>query len=177
MKKKISAVILTVFVCMILVVSIYPIQPAKAQFVLASWAYPDEYGQGIEKISVFSNQTGSWLPATWAGDSSRDYYESSIFDWNASIFIKLSCWTWFNSTLTGAIDWEDGKNYLRHRVDVTTINGTVFSQQNFTFANAFPAIDPPMWYYEYEVILNFLPVAGEIYTVTIDYEVYYEVFY
>jgi len=147
-------------------------QPAK--FVLASWAFPDEYGQGVDKISVYSNDTGSWLPANWAGDASRDYDESSEFDWNASIFIRLNVWTWFNSTLMGATDWEDGKNYHRHRVDVTTINGTVvFSQQNFTFANAFPAIDPPLWYYEYTVILNFLPLEFMIYTAIITYEVFY----
>ena len=148
-------------------------QPNNPRFVIASWDYPDEYGQGIEKLSVFSNETGSWLPANWAGDSARDYDESSVFEWNASIFIRLNCWTWFNSTLTGAIDWEDGKNYQRHAVNVTSLGTTVFSQQNFTYASAFPAINPPMWYYEYEVILNFLPLVGQIYTVTVTYDVFY----
>ena len=163
-----------VFVLLFSLLLITTPQNVSSQFVIASWDYPDEYGQGIESLEVFSNQTGSWLPANWAGDAEREYFESSDFDWNASIFIKLSCWTWFNSTLTGATDWEDGENYHRHRVDVTTINGTVvFSQQNFTFASAFPAIDPPMWYYEYEVILNFLPIAGEIYTVIVTYEIFW----
>ena len=171
MSKKTSALIVTLFVCMMLFVSTIP--PTRAQFVLASWVFPDEYGQGVDKISVYSNQTGSWVLANWAGDASRDYDESSEFDWNASIFIRLNVWTWFNSTLTGAADWEEGKNYHRHNVVVIGDGLTVFNQQNFTFANAFPAIDPPMWYYEYEVILEFLPLAGVIYVVTVTYEVFY----
>ena len=170
-RKKISVLVVLVVSMMLIV----PIQPAKAQFVLASWAFPDEYGQGVDKISVYSNQTGSWVLANWAGDASRDYDESSEFDWNASIFIRLNVWTWFNSTLTGAPSWEEGKKYQRHSVTVNTNNGTqIFSQQNFTFASCFPAINPPLWYYEYKVVLNFLPVSGEIYTVTIDYEIFYD---
>ena len=145
-----------------------------ARFIISSWDYPDDYGQGIEHIGVFSNQTGAWLPANWAGDSNRYYYESSEFDWNASIFIKLECWTWQNLSVTGAADWEEGKNYHRHNVTVIDNNGTVvFSQQNFTYDGSFPAIDPPRVYYYYEVILNFLPDYGQIYTATITYEVFY----
>ena len=37
------------------------VPPAKAQFTLAGWDYPDTYGQGIESIEVFENSTGSWV--------------------------------------------------------------------------------------------------------------------
>jgi hypothetical protein len=146
---------------------------AKAQFTLAAWDYPDEYGQGIATINIEHNTTGSWLPSSWV-DATRDYDESSEVSWNVSIFIKLTVRTWFNSTLTGSSDFTEGKNHHRHNITVTRSNGTiVFSQSNFTYGGCYPAINPPMWLYYYDVILNFLPEYGEIYTVTITYEVFY----
>ena len=143
--------------------------PAKAQFVLASWDYPDEYGQGIDLFGFYENSTGSWLSYGDAYEPDQSY----TIDWNNSVFIKLRCYAFFNSTLTGAIDVADGKNYLRHRVNVTSLGTSVFSQQNFTYYSN-STILAPMWYYGYEVVLNFLPIGGEIYTVTVDYEIFYD---
>lgn len=137
-------------------------------FALSSWAYPDEYGQYIEGIIVYENSTGSWVQVAYY--TADDTY---IFEWNQSVFIKLECVNWLNSTLVGAIDGNDGKNYQRHNVTVTSLGETVFSQQNFTYVYKDIGIDPPLWLYQYDVVLNFLPQAGEIYTVTITYEVYY----
>ena len=162
-----SLIIIAMLTATILFASI---PPARAQFVLASWDYPDEYGQGIEAFEIAENSTGSWVQV----GAARGYADSSTIDWNASLFIRLRCYTWFNSTLTGASTTNDGKNYQRHNIIVTNSSATVFSQVNFTYFYADDSIDPPMWYYGYEVVLNFLPVAGTIYTVTITYEVYYE---
>jgi len=165
---------------MVLAISVVPVstqqpaQPNTAKFVLSSWDYPDEYGQGIEKIEIKDNSTGSWIP-----QATHYYYESDSYEWGEDETIKdgsikLTVWTWFNSTLTGAIDFTDGKNYHKHEVTVALQNGTtVFNQQNFTYGGCFPAIDPPQWYYYYEVILNFVPEYGQIYTISVDYEIYY----
>ena len=144
------------------------IPPAKAQFVLAEWDYPDEYGQGIVNFEVWGNATGSWVLSTPYAHS-----DSGEIEWYPNASIKLICNTWFNSTLTGASDVADGKNYLRHNVTVTSLGTTIFSQQNFTYIFGEDAIDPPMWYYGYYVILNFVPVSGVIYIVTVTYEVFY----
>ncbi len=154
-------------VLMVLTLLVLPIQPAKAQFVLAEWDYPDEYGQGINLFAFYENSSGSWLSFGDAYEPDQSY----IVDWNISGFIKLRCYAFFNSTLTGAADVEDGKNYLRHNVTVTSAGTTVFNQQNFTYYSN-TTIEDPMWYYGYEVILNFIPVSG-IYTVTVIYEVFY----
>jgi len=144
-----------------------PEQPAKTQFVLASWDFPDKYGQGMDTITIYGNSTGSWVAV-----GNYEYDEPSTLDWNESVAIKLKVWSWFNSTLTGAVDTNDGKNYLRHSVIVTALGVTIFSQQNFTYSNVYPEADP-MWYYVYEVVLNFLPEVGQVYTITVTYEVFY----
>jgi len=145
-RKLFLAVSLIVLISLLLVVSV---PPAKAQFVLSSWDYLDEYGQGIVKIGIEQNSTGAWLPLGDPWDSEISYYESSevVFDY-AGASIKLTVWTWLNGTLIGASGWEDGMNYHRHNVTVTSSNGTtIFNQANFTFGGCFPAINPPMWYY------------------------------
>ncbi len=147
------------------------IPPAKAQFVLASWDYPDEYGQGIVNFEVWGNATGSWILSTPYAHS-----DSGEIEWYPNASIKLICNTWFNSTLTGASDINEGKNLQRHSVVVTSsesLGTSVFSQQNFTYIFGEDAIDPPMWYYGYYVVLDFLPVSGVLYTVTITYEIYW----
>jgi len=171
MNRKITgALIISLCVCLMPVVVSVPPANANPKFIIASWDYPDEYGQGIETFDVYENSTGSWVNV--GGPS--DWDESGIFDWNASVAIKLKCWTWFNSTLTGVGSTNEGKLYQQHNVIVTQNNRTiVFSQQNFTYSNVYTDA-APMWLYVYEIVLNFLPVAGQIYTITIDYEVYYE---
>ena len=144
------------------------IQPTTAQFVLAEWDFPDEYGQGIDTITIYGNSTGSWVSV-----GNYEYDESSSLDWYPNASIKLKTWTWFNSTLTGAGSTNEGKLYQRHSVTVTeAVNQIVFSQQNFTYSNVYTESEP-MWYYVYEVVLNFVPVAGTVYTVVVTYEIFY----
>jgi len=156
----------------ILVISVFlvaSIQPTRAPFVLASWDFPDEYGQGIDTITVYENSTGSWVSV-----GNYDYDEASVLDWEVGVAIKLKVWTWFNSTLTGAGSTNEGKNYQRHNVTVTDFSDTiVFSQQNFTVVFYDYGEPSSMWYYTGSVVLNFLPEAGEYYMVTVVYEIFW----
>ena len=157
-------------------VSTIPQQPGTSelekepsQFVISSWEYPDEYGQGIEAFEIYENSTGSWVLISGA----YGYEDNYNIDIYANGSIKLRCYTWFNSTLTGASDTNDGKNFQQHNVTVINMGTTIFSQQNFTWFYDDDSINPPMWYYGYEVVLNFLPLEGQVYTVTVTYEVWY----
>ena len=141
-----------------------------ASFALAAWDFPDEYGQGIESFEVFENSSGSWEQV----GGGYGYDETTILEWNVGVAIKLRCYTYFNSTLTGADNIAEGKKYQRHNVSVINIDSTiVFSQQNFTYIDGDSGIDPPLWFYSYEVVLEFLPVEGEYYTVTVGYEIFW----
>ena len=156
-----------VFVLLFSLLLITTPQNVSSQFVIASWDFPDEYGQGIDTITVYENSTGSWVSV-----GNYEYDEASTLDWNESIGIKLKVWTWFNSTLTGAGSTAEGKLLQQHRVNVSSLGESVFSQQNFTYSNVYTEA-APMWYYVYEVVLNFLPVAGEIYLVVVTYEIFW----
>jgi len=164
LQKKTFAFIITVFVCALLVVT--P-SPAKAQFVVATISDLDEYGQGISPggIDILENSTGSWIYAQPFGGV------PSPFNWTAGLFMQVRLETRLNATLTGASDLTDGKNYLKHSITVSNYSATVFSQQNFTYRSS--ADVSGIYYYSYEVILNFSPLSGTIYTIAITYEVYW----
>jgi hypothetical protein len=170
MRKKILSVIVALCICLSLL-ALIPQAKAQPKFVIASWDYPDEYGQGIDAFGVYENSTGSWL-AVGGFVPNVAYNEEGSFDWNASLGIKIRVYCLINSTLVGFGSVAEGKLYQQHDVVVTQSNGTVvFSQQNFTYF-AGGAIDE-MYEYDYDVVLNFLPDYGEIYTVTITYEIYW----
>ena len=172
----------------VLVVSIQPpksvvvpsVPTGKAQFVLASWSYPDEHGLGIYGFRFYENSTGSWVAAPWyyvggALDGLPYYFlnpsDPYTLNWSEGVAMKLRVYSTFNNTVIGADDEADGQNYQRHNVSVTSASVAVFSQNNFTYHDVTP--DGEYWAYEYEVVLNFLPVAGMIYTVIITYEIYW----
>ena len=165
MYKKALASLLVVLTLGLLFVSV-PQAKANPQFIIASWAYPDEYGQGIYQIRVNENSTGSWALV-----DVRTYEEAQIYQWNASVAIQLYVWLWLNSTLTGASSLTDGRNYQRCNVTVTSLGETIFSQNNFTFQDENDYAD--MYLYEYNVILNFVPLQGTLYTVTVTYEIWW----
>ena len=172
-KKKVLALLILFLTITLLIVhsnsKVESIPKNKTQFALASWTFPDNYGQGIEAFEIYENSTGSWV-LTSGAYGYEDNYNIDIY---ANGSIKLRCYTWFNSTLTGASDTNDGKNFQQHNVTVINMGTTIFSQQNFTWFYDDDSINPPMWYYGYEVVLNFLPLEGQVYTVTVTYEVYY----
>ena len=165
----------------VLVVSNHPSESTvkeleqPAQFVLASWDYPDEYGQGIYAFRFYENSTGSWVLAPYYNDLGTFYflhsYDPYTLNWSEGVAMKLRVYSNFNNTVVGAIDEADGQNYLRHNVIVTSAGTSVFSQQNFTYFDVTPVGE--YWEYQYEVILEFLSVAGAIYTVVVTYEIFY----
>ena len=165
-RNKISGLVIIAFALSLLVVAI---PQAKAQFVLSSWDHNDEHGQGIDRIDLYENTTDSWVNI----ENPVYYYDSGLVDWNASVFIKLSVWAYFNSSFMGIDDDVEGRNYQRHNVSVIQSNGTiVFSQNNFTYVTVETFLTPPLWHYCYEVILDFIPEYGQIYTVSVTYEIY-----
>ena len=154
---------------MLLIGMVAVIRPAKAQFIISVASDPDEHGQGMNEFAIFENSTGSW---EWIDAPFHIWYSAPHeFEWNASVFMKIRCENYLNATVTGAVDLADGKNYQRNNVSVESIDGIVFSQQNFTYLSS--AEVGGLYYYTYEVVLNFLPIQSTIYTVTINYEVFY----
>jgi hypothetical protein len=177
-RKKTCAIIGILCVCLLSVVAIQPLLIPQSEklpnpkFIISSWSFPDEYGQGIDALGVYENSTGSWLAINGGFVPTVDYNDEASFEWNASLGIKIRVYCWVNSSLSGFGSVEEGKNYLKHTVIVTQINGTiVFSQENFTYFNA-GAIDE-MYEYDYDVVLNFLPEMGEIYRVSIILDIYW----
>ena len=168
MYKKAIASIIVLLTLGLLFVSI-PQAKANPQFVIASWDYPDEYGQGIEGFEKFENSTGFWVQIGGMYAAS----DTASIIWNASLFIKLRVYSWINSTFLGLGDTDEGKLYQQHNVTVTNQGNTIFTQQNISWFYDDDSIDPPLWFYGYEVVLNFLPQVGEIYIVTVTYEVYW----
>ena len=103
-KKKVLA-LLILFLTITLVIGIYkesrvesiPIAKNKTQFALASWVFPDEYGQGIDRIFVQENSTGFWVDI---GVASYPDGRNNVLDWNVSVGIKLRVYTRLNETLS-----------------------------------------------------------------------------
>jgi len=143
-------------------------KPVK--FILSSWEYPDEYGQGIESIYAYENASGAYVEYP---DS--PYYSSDNIqlEKNLTGYVWLQIYCWFNRSLAGIPNsLPQGLILIRHTATVTQSNGTVvFSQINFTKTASNQAFDP-LWWIRYDVVLAFIPIAGETYTATITYEVY-----
>ena len=169
MYKKAIASLLVVLTLGLLFVSI-PQAKANPQFVLSSWAYPDEHGQGIYQITVYENSTGSWLQLG-SVDPTVEPTESTTFNWTVSLGIRLRLDTIYNNSLVGADNITDGENYHRYNVTVTSGVETIFNQTGFTYFNSWA--DGSLYLYSYTVILNFLPEQGQIYKATVTYEVFY----
>ena len=146
-------------------------QPAK--FVLSSWDYPDEYGQGIYGFFLRENSTGVFLPSPdWIIRPEND----TEFEFEGGFSIKLDVRVTLNYTffgLTHPDDIELGINYIRLNVIVTSVGQPVFSQQNFTYNDLSGLVETGIWYYSYIVVLNFILVGGEIYKTVLTYEIFW----
>lgn len=154
-----------------------PSQTQGAKFVLAGWDYDDGYGQGIEVVWPYENSTGSWVAIC----------DPAFVFWNEETTIEL------NSTPNTALkiiatcninhtlfDFGPDKSenasaraVMRVGIEMTNLGETVFSQENMTWDGTCFDDTATTWSISYEAVLNFLLVGGEIYTVTITYEVFY----
>ncbi len=146
-------------------------QPSNPRFIIASWDYPDDYGQGIVAIRAYQNISGSWVSLTPFDLTSGESTALEINYTATGVKILVKCW--LNNTVVEAVDFEDGKNYIRHNVTLTLSGETIFSLQNFTYTAGTDSQDP-MFYYQYEGIIPFSPVEGAIYTAVVDCEIYFE---
>jgi len=173
MNKKAIASVIALLTIGLLVASI---PPAKAQFVLASWDYPDEYGQGIRNVALEQYINGEWVALTDPSPPKGYYYSGSAFNITSgtngggNISIVVQCF--LNATLCGIDDIDDGPALIRHTITVTNTTATVFYQQGFDLTYQTDAYDP-LYFYQYEVVANFVPISGITYTATITYEVFY----
>lgn len=170
--REISAgLLIMMFMCVLVVTTIQPAKSAK--FVIAGWDYPDEYGQGIDEVRVYQNMSGEWDPLTPFG---LYYTESTAIEINETatgVLIFVKCW--LNNTVVGAIDFEDGKNYIRHNVSLTIVGDisgeVIFSLQNGTYSSGTDSQDP-MFYYFYDLIIPFSPIGGQTYVALVTYEIF-----
>lgn len=139
------------------------------KFVVSSWEFPDENGQGIEGIDFFENSSGSWqdsgISILPSGDMS--------FDWNASVGMKLRCYFWLDPDFVGATSLENGKNFFRFTATVHNVIGDlVYSKQNFTYVSSEEVFT--LYLYTYEQVLNFLPQSSASpYNLTLSYDIWY----
>ena len=163
---------LVLAIALIMMVSILVIatpQPTTAKFVLAGWDYPDEYGQGIEYVKVLQNGTGSYVELS---ESPINPTDNVALEVDSDGFLQIRVLTWLNKTYCGIENIGAAYAIFRHSINVTLQGENVFSQQNFTKISASGAGDPMFWFY-YQVIIDILPISGKIYTVVVDYEIFY----
>lgn len=150
----------------------------SANFVIAdSWSYPDEYGQGIRNMGIEQYTNATWVPVNIPSPPRGYYYDPNMFEItngegsNGSLWIAVQCY--LNSTLCDITDINDGPALIRHTITITnTSKAIVFYQENFTLTYQ-TDFDDPLYFYQYDVYTDFVPVSGEIYTATIIYEVFY----
>ena len=144
-----------------------------AQFVLSSWAFPDEYGQGIYSITPDENSSGYYAHIESAPGFLYSTSENNSFDVDAGCSIRLDVRVYVNYTFLGVSD-PDTLNYIR--LNVTVLEGlgdTIFSIQNMTYDYLGGNLGDGIWWYSFVDVLNFLTVEGQVYIATVTYEVYY----
>jgi len=171
MKNRNKVYVLSIALLLSTLVFFVPVQPTKAQFVLSYDFSPDNYGNAIAYISAYFD--GNWNGSMYKDpDSYPDDTTTNPLETYEGINITLAVFCWLNGTYAGISSEAEGKTVIQHNVSVACSNGTViFSQQNFTFNIGMDGY-APMYFYRYDVILDFVPVSGQVYTATVIYEVY-----
>ena len=170
-KRKLTVALLGLFICSILL--LVPVQPVKAQFVLASWDYSGtEYGQGIKSVSlVWANGT-TYDNCGWFHPYSEfeDFEYGGEWFYNTSLIFAVG--VYLNGTLTGVGDWETGLNHVRLNLIITFADEVVFSKENLTYSHGLGESLAPNYYYVFNTTVNCFNTVG-IYTALLTYEVFY----
>lgn len=165
MKKKLGvASVCLLLVSLLIVTAPQPVR--SAQFVLASWDYPDEYGQGILGVIVYENSTGAWVFLENVG-----YDESSTVEVNDSLALKIVPFFVINHTFHELTDIAEAKAIIRGSIEMTLLGETLFSQTNMTYSDT-GDVGATCWWLSYYVIAPIILLSGQIYTVTVTYEIY-----
>lgn len=147
------------------------------KFIISSWSFPDEYGQGIYGFFVGDNYTGVflWNSGRWSGALTISDNDT-VFESDSNVYLGLDVRVFLNYTLLGLTDPDDfdlGINYFKLNITVMCLHEIVFSQQNFTYDALGGKIETGIWWYSEEVIFDFIMQNGQIYEVNITYEVFY----
>jgi len=125
-------------------------------------------GTGLGKIDVYVDEVFSQTLYDIDGGS------NPILDIDlpvTNITLVVDCW--LNSTTYDFSTTIEGKNIIRHNITVMSRNETVvFSQTNLTYVSGADYGDDVFWY-QYSIQIDFTLIYGEIYTVTVTYEVFY----
>ena len=169
-KKTTIAIIISAIICTMLLVNI-PETRAQPAFIISSWVSDDGYGQGISVIYVHENSTGAWLPFT---DPAFRYPTDSAtieVNFTANTALRVGPTFTLNHSVHSLANIDEGLNIIRSNVTVYNITGLVFSENNITMVSGGNQTATTYWYYAYSAF-DFLIVMGEIYTVTVTYEIY-----
>ena len=127
-----------------------------------------EDGTGFSKIDAYLDEV--FTQTLYDIDGEAD----SVLEIDGTVTnITLLVDCWLNSTTYGVSTIAEGKNIIRQNITVTSANNTVvFSQANLTYISGADYGDN-VFLYQYSVQVDFTLIVGEIYTVTVTYEVFY----
>ena len=172
-------------VCLILcmfVVVLMPRPTQAAQFVLAGWSFPDEYGQGIYLVTPYQNSSGSFVtipnPDTGIGNcypENTTFYELNFTDSTALRFDVRVRVNYTNLGLSHPDDFDIGMNFARVGIEMSTAGTSVFSLQNMPYDDLGWLYETGIWWYSYVDVVEAILVAGQIYSIVFTLEVYLEV--
>ena len=153
------------------------IQPAKAQFVLSGWDYDDGYGQGIEVVWFYENSTGSWVAILDPAFILPTDSTAIEMNYSADTAIKIIVTCNINHSL---FDFGPDKSenasaraIMRTSINVTIPGENVFSQNNLTWDGSVFDDTATTWAISFEVVINVIIISGGIYTVTLEYEIFW----
>ena len=148
------------------------INKEPARFVISSWVNDDGFGQGISVIYVHENSTGAWLPFT--DPAFRYPTDSAIIEVNftANTALRVGPTFTLNHSVYSLANIDAGINIIRSNVTVYNSTGLCFEENNITILSGGNQTPTTYWYYAYSAF-DFLIAMGEIYRVTITYEIYY----
>lgn len=168
------------FVILLTILFMFPRNIQSAQFVISSWSFPDEYGQGIYIVTPYQNSSGSFVtipnPDTGIGTCYWNNATTYNLNFTASTALRFDARVLLNYTRLGLshpADIDLGRDYLRVNLEMFIASESVFSLQSMTFDDLDGLYETGIWWYSYVDIVNVILIAGQIYTVVITLEVFW----
>ncbi len=167
------------FVIILTMILVFPRPTQGAQFVIAGWSFPSEYGEGVYGVTPYQNSSGSFVtipnPDTGIGFCYWNNATTYNLNFTANTALRFDVRVTLNYTKLGLshpADIDLGRNYLRVNLEMFLASESVFSLQNMTFDNLDGLYETGIWWYAYVDIINVILVAGQIYVVEFTYEVF-----
>lgn len=167
-----------VILIMSLLITTRPPQTTAAQFVIAGWTAPDEYGQGFYIITPYQNSSGSFVtipnPDTGIGNWYRENTTTAELNFTANTALRFDARVLVNHTLLGfaPAESEDGRNYFRLHLEMSVAGDSVFTLQNMTYDSLWGIFEVGIWWFSYVDIVDYILEPATIYTVTFSLIVY-----